>query len=154
MTLTAAWTSRAAPDDVSNFVLVAAWTAFLVIAASLCFMRPSRMTWAFFCYAFVACCTTVVFVPTSLPFAWYAAYIIFASTQNVAGLFLVLFAAPLPRGRRRWLEAPRRNHDVGGDHCRPRRSSLRRNSSRRMRSFSPETHCSAPFKLRAPSRLV
>ena len=43
--------SRSLLDNVTNTILVAALVAFIAIAAALCFVRPSRMTWAFLMYA-------------------------------------------------------------------------------------------------------
>lgn len=96
VTLSAARASRSVADDVSNAVLIASWLVFLAIAGALCYLRPSRMTWAFFWYAFVSCVPSVVVVPTAAPFAGFVAFTVATTCQAAAGLFLVLFALRFP----------------------------------------------------------
>lgn len=103
--LTATNANRQPADDVTNAISVAAWIAFVLIAGALCFLSPSRMTWAFFGYSLASCITELGVVPNIVPFGW---YMVLQAVENVgvaSGLALVLFALRFPsnevRGWRR-----------------------------------------------------
>jgi hypothetical protein len=95
-------------DDVTNEVVGVAWIAFVLIAGTLCFLSPTRMTWAFFSYSLASCITSLGVAPYIVPFGWFMVLQGIEATGVASGLILVLFALRFPsdevRGWRRSAE--------------------------------------------------
>ena len=109
VTLSASRMMRTTAENLTNVVLNVSFAAFILIAASLVLLRPSRLTWAFFAFAIAnGAGSSVVLMNLGLASEIaYRVWQMFVGTLGIIGF--VTFASRFPsdqvRGWRRTLEA-------------------------------------------------